>query len=514
GIALEDAYPLAMLQAGMLFHMVLRPEDPPYHNVDSWQLVAPFEAEAFARATADVVARHPVMRTSFHLTGFSEPIQIVHAQATVPLTVIDVTHLPAEEQQREVAALVRAEKRTLFDFTQAPQLRFFIHRLGPERFQFTLTENHAIFDGWSLHSTLAEILGRYYAYLRGESPAPEPPLALVFRDFIAAERGTLDSAEAKAFWRERLAGASVLSLPRRFPVEEKTEAPAGPRIRHLSPNLPTKVSAAVRALARRLGVPLKSVLLGAHFKVMSLLSGNPDVMIGLGFNGRAEVMGGEDVRGLFLNTLPIRFEVKDESFARASERAFETERAVLPFRRYPYNRLQQEHGGQPLYDVIFNYVHFHVAHKMLAREGVAVAGFQAAEGTSFLLQAAFAPGVEGQEIHFALEYDSARLSDGDAAWIAGYLTRYFAALAADPDGSTASAALLAPEEREQIRAATRIATEDAAPPSLVELFARSVAAHGSREAVRCGDAGLTYAELNARADALSHRLIRDGVLPG
>src|SRR6185295_14576963 len=32
--------------------------------------------------------------------------------------------------------------------------------------------------------------------------------------------------------------------------------------------------------------------------------------------------------------------------------------------------------------------------------------------------------------------------------------------------------------------------------------------------VRCGDAGLTYAELNARADALSHRLIRDGVLPG
>ena len=513
GIALTDAYPLAMLQAGMLFHMVLRPEDPPYHNVDSWQLVARFDEDAFARATADVVARHPVMRTSFHLTGFSEPIQIVHAQATLPLTVIDVGHLPADEQQREVEKLVREQKRTLFDFTKAPQLRFFVHRLDDEHFQLTLTENHAVFDGWSLHSTLAEIFGRYFAYLRGENPAPEPPLGLLFRDFIAAERRTLESEEAKAFWREQLAGASVLALPRRFPV---TEAPVGPRVHRLTPNLPPDVSTAVRALSRRLGLPVKSVLLGAHFKVMSLLSGSPDVMIGLGFNGRAEVLGGEDVRGLYLNTLPIRFGVRDESFARASERAFETELAVLPFRRYPYNRLQQEHGGQPFYDVIFNYIHFHVANEMLAREGVAVAGFHSAEGTSFLLQAAFAPGSDERGIHFALEYDSARLSDADAGWIAGYFTRYFAALAADPDASTATVALLSPEEREQIRAATGLPVRAAAAaaPTLVDLFARSVAAYGSREAVRCGDAGLTYAELNARADALAGRLIRDGVLPG
>ncbi len=511
-VDLEDAYPLAMLQSGMLFHMVMRPEDPPYHNVDSWQLVARFDAELFARAIADVVARHPVMRTSFHLTGFSEPVQMVHARATVPLAVIDVTHLPADEQQREVAALVRQEKRTLFDFTKAPQLRFFVHLLDDERFQFTLTENHAIFDGWSLHSTLAEIFGRFFAYLRGENPAPEPPIDLAFRDFIAAERRTLGSEEAKAFWRERLAGASVLALPRRTPV---SAAPDGPRVHRLTPNLSPEVSTAVRALARRCGVPLKSVLMGAHFKVMSLLSGSPDVMIGLGFNGRAEVAGGEDVRGLFLNTLPIRFEVKEESFARISERAFATEREVLPFRRYPYNRLQQENGGQPFYDVIFNYIHFHVANKMLDREGVAVVGFHAAEGTNFLLQAAFAPGSPEQGIHFALEYDSARLSDDDAAWIAGYFTRYFAALAADPDASTATLALLSPEEREQIRAATALPQEAVVePPSLVDLFARSVAAHGAREAVRCGEAGLTYDELDARANVLAHRLIGAGVLPG
>ncbi len=511
GIALDDAYPLAMLQAGMLFHMVLRPEDPPYHNVDSWQLVARFDAEAFARATADVVARHPVMRTSFHLTGFSEPIQMVHREATLPLTVFDLIHLTALEQQREVAALVRAEKLKIFDFTRAPQLRFHVHRLAEDRFQFTLTENHAIFDGWSLHSTLAEIFSRYFAYLRGETPASEAPLALTYRDFVAAERRTLESESAKTFWREHLAGASVLELPRPNPV---TQAPVGPRVRRLIPNLSPEVSRAVRALARRSTVPLKSVLLGAHFKVMSLLSGSPDVMIGIGFNGRAELSGGDEVRGLFLNTLPVRFEVKDESFARTSERAFETERDILPHRRYPYNRLQQENGGRPFYDVIFNYIHFHVVDKMLAHEEIGVVGFHAAEGTNFLLQVAFAPGTDEQGIHFALEYDGARLSETDAAWIAGYFTRYFAALGQDPDASTATASLLAPEEREQIRAATALAVSPVAPPSLVELFARAVAAHGEREAVRCGNAGLTYAQLDRRANALAHRLIRDGVLPG
>ena len=514
GVALEDAYPLAMLQAGMLFHMALRPEDPPYHNVDSWQLASRFDADLFARATADVVARHPVMRTSFHLTGFSEPIQMVHEKATIPIVAFDLAHLPAEEQQRRIAEFVRAEKRKLFDFTQAPQLRFHVHLLGDGRFQFTLTENHAIFDGWSLHSTLAEIFGRYFALLRGENPAPEPPLPLVFRDFIAAERRTLGSEEAQAFWRRKLSGASVLALPRRTPPAEKGEAPEGPRVHRLTPNIPPDVSQAVRALARRAGVPLKSVLLSAQFKVMSLLAGTPDVMIGLGYNGRAEVLGGEDVRGLFLNTLPIRYEVREESFLRAAVRAFDTEREILPFRRYPYNRLQQEHGGQPFYDVIFNYIHFHVAHKMLEREGVAVGGFHAAEGTSFLLQAAFAPGTPEQGIHFALEYDSARLPDADAAWIAGYFTRYFAALAADPEGSTATVDLLSSEEREQIRAATARVAPAAAPPSLVELFARSAAAHGGREAVRSGERALTYAELDSRSAALARRLAREGVRPG
>src|SRR6185436_20484228 len=203
----------------------------------------------------------------------------------------------------------------LFDFTHAPQLRFHVHVLGAEQFQFTLTENHAIFDGWSLHSTLADIFGRYFAYLRGENPEPNPPIALTFRDFVAAEKRALESPEARAFWRERLAGAARLEL-----ASGPERRVRGARIGRLNGRVAPDVSTEVRRFARATAVPLKSVLLGAQLRVMGLYSGQNDIMIGLGYHGRPEVAEGDQVRGLFLNTLPLRVQLLDESFRDLTER--------------------------------------------------------------------------------------------------------------------------------------------------------------------------------------------------
>ena len=170
----EDAYPLAMLQAGMLYHMELTPEDPQYHNVDSWQVRGRFEAAPFAAAVRRVVVRHPLLRTSFALTGYGEPLQLVHRHAEMEVTVEDLRHLEPAGQEAAVDRLVAREKLARFDLTRAPQLRFHIALRSADTFQLTLVENHAIFDGWSLHSTLAEIFELYFALLSGAAPEPLP----------------------------------------------------------------------------------------------------------------------------------------------------------------------------------------------------------------------------------------------------------------------------------------------------------------------------------------------------
>ncbi|HSF40227.1 MAG TPA: amino acid adenylation domain-containing protein, partial [Thermoanaerobaculia bacterium] len=108
---IEDAYPLAMLQAGMLFHTEIRPESAIYHDVFSFRLRGPLDLAALRAALQEATAQHPVLRTSFDLSAYSEPLQLVHREAEVPVEAEDLRDLSKEEQDRRIASWLAGEKR-------------------------------------------------------------------------------------------------------------------------------------------------------------------------------------------------------------------------------------------------------------------------------------------------------------------------------------------------------------------------------------------------------------------
>ncbi|MEU4516913.1 condensation domain-containing protein, partial [Nonomuraea wenchangensis] len=199
---LEDAYPLAALQAGMLYHSAYEPDAPTYHDLTTITLRGRFDAGAFRAALAEVTARHPVLRTSFDLTGFSEPLQLVHRAATLPLEVTDLSGDP--EAGRRLAAWSEAEKRRPFDWASPPLARAHVHVLAAELFAFSLSFHHAILDGWSVAALVTELLRRYHGHLTGE-PLPVAPPGAAFRELVAAERAAVAAPETRVFWRERVA---------------------------------------------------------------------------------------------------------------------------------------------------------------------------------------------------------------------------------------------------------------------------------------------------------------------
>jgi hypothetical protein len=83
---IEDAYPLSRLQAGMVFERQLHPGTAIYHDIFSRLVRMPLDTEKLEQAVAELVARHPMLRTSFHIEGFSEPLQIVHRAVAPPIT--------------------------------------------------------------------------------------------------------------------------------------------------------------------------------------------------------------------------------------------------------------------------------------------------------------------------------------------------------------------------------------------------------------------------------------------
>src|SRR5262249_7251854 len=150
------------------------------------------------------------------------------------------------EQERLLEQAFLTEKRGRFDWSRPPLLRFRIYHLDEELFQLLWTEHHAILDGWSVASMLAELFQLYGQRRRPHSDPLLPPPAATFRDFVALERRTLASEEGRRYWQEQLEGAPRTSLPH-WPGREPASAPRmNTLLSPLDPGLVTRLKGIAR----------------------------------------------------------------------------------------------------------------------------------------------------------------------------------------------------------------------------------------------------------------------------
>ncbi|HEU0053395.1 MAG TPA: amino acid adenylation domain-containing protein, partial [Longimicrobium sp.] len=500
----EDAYPVSRVQLGMLYHTARDPASLVYHEVLGYRVHAPFDEGALREALRRVAARHPLLRTSFDLAAAPEPVQRVHREAEIPLEVADLRHLDAATQD----AWMDREKARGFDWTAAPLVRFHAHRLADGVFRLVLVEHHVVLDGWSVATLITELL-RVYAAVREGRPDPvgAPPAAR-FRDFVALERRAIASAGSRDFWRSVVDDAPAAALPPR----DGDDSPPSDDAPCVVVELAEEVAAGLGRVAAGAGVPLKTVLLAAHLRVLALLGGSDDVVTGYVTNGRPETEDGERVLGLFLNTVPLRVRMAGETWLDLVRRAWEAEAALLPHRRFPLAEIVREAGGRAPFETAFNFVHFHV-YGALAGSEARVESDRFFQKTELPLMTNASVNPTTGALRLRLEYDPARLGEGQARALGGWYRRALAALAARPEARWDADTLLGDaEEARLLRLGAGPAPEheDALLP---DAFARQVRLTPDAVAVACGGASLTYRELGARANRLGQYLRRRGVGP-
>jgi amino acid adenylation domain-containing protein len=509
---LEDAYPMASLQTGMLYHRDETPDRLLFHNVNSYHLRMRFDEAAFRLAVERVVRRHAVLRTSFDLARFSEPMQLVHREVVSPLAVEDLRHLPAGAQEETLARYWDEERHRPFDLASAPQIRLRIHRRADDSFQFTLTENHAILDGWSLHTIYSEVLGGYFALIDGSAPPQWPVLRTTYRDFVALEREALASPASREFWERQLAGCTVLKIPR-WPLPAGSAEPPG--FRRLNVSIPGDVLALLRRRAEDWSVPLKTLFLSAHLAVLSYVSGEDDVLTALSANGRPETVDAERVCGLFLNALPLRLRLVRERWPDLVRRVHQAELAMMPHRRYPVAAIQERRGREALFETAFIYLNFHVMGDVVRAGGVELLGTGAmVEETNFALSATFQHGLGDESgVHLSLDCGEPEIADGQLQTIAGYYLALLRSLASEP-GAWLDAVL--PLSAPQRQALTEEWNDTRAPLPLW-LPHRRIEEQAGRRPAQAAVVGeeetLSYGELILRARSLAARLRASGVGP-
>ncbi|HEU0052142.1 MAG TPA: amino acid adenylation domain-containing protein, partial [Longimicrobium sp.] len=513
----EGDLPVTFAQERLWFVDALDPGSPVYAMPFSYRVTGSLEDDALRRALTELVRRHEPLRTALPAVDGVPVQRIAPPPVSFDLPVADLRQLPDGERRAEAARLAAEASRHRFDLARGPLFRASIVRIADDEHHLLLNLHHAIGDGWTMGVLLEELSALYGAFSRGEA-SPLLEHALQYADYAVWQRERLSGAALERqveFWKRALDGApALLELPidrPRPPVE--SHRGASERL-----VVPPELSAEVHALARREGATLFMVLLAALDVVLGRLAGQDDVVVGTPIAGRTRAETDRMV-GLFLNSLALRTDLSgDPSFRELLGRVRETTLSAYAHQDLPFERVLEEVRPErslahaPVFQVMLNLGNFQRG--AFHGDGLEVAEADSSgERTSKFDLTLYVRERDG-EIRLNLVY-AADLFDAPR----------MRALLSQLEGVLRQAAA-APETRV---GALSLATEaargvlpDPARPIAVEGWRGAVhetfAAHAAKspEAPAISDAAetWTYAELDAAANRIAHRLIDGGVRPG
>ena len=332
--------PLSFAQQRLWLVDRIEPNLAVYNIPRATRLDGPLDVRALERSLVEIVRRHEALRTTF-VTIDGEPRQLIAAEPSFTLPVIDLEAMPGEARESEARRLTAEEASTPFDLSEGPLFRATLLRLGERSHILLTTSHHSVSDGWS-ESVLARELSALYEALSASQPSPLQEPTLQYADYAVWQRQWLsgDALSAQlAYWREQLSGApTLIDLPSDRPRPARPTYGGATHLVKLSGEL----SAALEASSRREGVTLFMTLLATLEALLHLYSGQDDILVGspIAARTRAEI---EALMGFFANTLVLRADFSlDPTFRDLLARTRDVTLDAYDHQDMPFERLVEE----------------------------------------------------------------------------------------------------------------------------------------------------------------------------
>ncbi|HEU4559433.1 MAG TPA: amino acid adenylation domain-containing protein, partial [Longimicrobium sp.] len=501
----QDIYPLAPLQEGILFHYLLSQEGDPYLLSSVSEFDTRARLERYLAALQAVIDRHDILRTALAWEGLREPVQVVWRHAPLP---VEEVELDAETGAAEELWRRHDPRRYRMELGRAPLLRACIAEdRARGRWLLLLHRHHLTSDHESLE-VLREEISAHLRGLESELPAPLP-----FRVYVARARLGVSRDEHERFFRGMLGDVEEPTAPYGL-LDVWGE---GRGIGEAWLPVAGDLGARLRRRARALGVSAASLCHLAWAQVLARLSGRADVVFGTLLFGRMQGGEGADrVMGPLINTLPVRIRVGEEGVEAAVRRTHVLLADLLRHEHASLALAQRSSGvaaPAPLFTSLLNYRYSGGGTRRSPQAGEPWSGMQGirAQGrTNYPV----ALSVDDLGEEFSLVAQVA--APAEAEWVCRMmhtaLERLVEALDLSPGRSVGSIDVLPEAERRiVVEEWNRTEAEYPADRCIHELFAAQAARTPGAVAVRLEAESFTYAELNARANRLAHYLRGHGV---
>ncbi|WP_445497013.1 amino acid adenylation domain-containing protein [Photorhabdus sp. SF281] len=513
-VSRNSALPLSFAQQRLWFLAQFDGVSDTYHIPLALHLRGQLNITAWQQALNHLFARHEALRSVFIMVDGQPQVELLPAEFGLPVKQYDLRNAPEVDEQRK--RLCAQETETPFDLARGPLIRCALIQRADEDYVFLLTQHHIVSDGWSLEILKSE-LGALYAACLNEQPDPLPPLAIQYPDYAVWQRKVFSGEGLRVqsdYWHRTLADAPVL-------LELPTDRPRPSRQSFTGGRIPVQIDAtlvqALKQLGQQHGTTLFMTLLTAWAALLSRLSGQEDLVIGIpsANRNRREI---EPLIGFFVNTLALRIDLSGTpDMVTLLQRVRQTTLGAQAHQDLPFEQVVEivqpprrpEHT--PLFQVMFAWQESDTEQWQLPGLAVTpvVQGYDIAK---FDLQLELTE--KAGEVVGELNYSSALFDPETIERQVGYLQALLRAMVNHPQQSVTTVDILSSTER-TLLLETWNATTAPYPEQLCvhQLFEQQVEKTPDAIAVRYENQTLSYAELNARANRLAHQLIALGVIP-
>ncbi|MET8542592.1 amino acid adenylation domain-containing protein [Kitasatospora sp. NPDC004799] len=496
--------PLSSAQSGIWFAHHLRPGSPAYNTGEYVDIPGPIDPELFETAVRQVVAETESLRVRL-TDGADGPRQVVTPAPDWSMHHVDLTSAP--DPLRAAEQWMRTDLATPVGLTRDPLFRQALFALAPDRFLWYQRVHHIAVDGYSMSLIARRVAKAYTGLVEGRSGGGPAfgPLSLLLAD-DAAYRASEQPGQDREFWAARLAGR-----PDPVSLASRSAAASDGFLRRTG-TLDAPTVAALRRAARPVGASWPAAFTATVAAYLHRLTGERDIVLSMPVTGRTGAAG-PAVPGMVANVVPLRLRVHpDQGLSALARQVAEEVAALRPHQRHRSEDLRRDldpaRSDRVLFGPVVNIMSFYYH---LDFAGVRATVHNLSNGPVEDLSFSVYDRSDGTAPRLDVDANPALYSEAELASHQRRFLRFLDAVAADPDRPTGRPDLLTPEERHRTVVAANRTARPLPHPTVPAAFAAQVARTPAAPAVVCGGTTLSYAELNAWANQLAHRLISLGV---
>lgn len=307
--AIEDIYQLSPMQKGMLFHNLVG-QTSSYICQSSYTIKGDLNLNALNRSINELVAWHPILRTSFVSEVGDEPLQVVLKDRKIVIDFNDIRGLENLEKEVQINEIKLKYKVEGFNLSKDILIKFSVLHVDEKEFILTWTFHHILMDGWCVSLLVKDFYNLYYSFV-SEKPLSLTP-SMPYKNYIQWLKNR-DKESSIRFWESYLKGYNQKVL---FPssLKKNDEKNSIDDLVDNECNFEFDQVQKLKELSTTLKVTVNSILQAIWGIIINKYNDANDIVFGSVMSGRpSDLLGIDSAVGLFINTVPIRVKYSDNT---------------------------------------------------------------------------------------------------------------------------------------------------------------------------------------------------------